>query len=41
LQVGRELKKTIIAMSKMDKRHSDFLLWFSQCLLHVVVTSFG
>jgi hypothetical protein len=20
---------------------SDFIMWFSQCLLHVVVTSFG
>jgi hypothetical protein len=25
----------------MDKRHSDFIPWFGQCLLHVVVTSFG
>ena len=21
----------------MDKRHDDFIMWFDQCLLHVVV----
>jgi hypothetical protein len=26
---------------EMHKRHGDFILWFGQCLLHVVVTSFG
>jgi hypothetical protein len=25
----------------MHKRHGDFIPWFGQCLLHVVVTSFG
>jgi hypothetical protein len=25
----------------MHKRHDDFILWFGQCLLHIVVTSFG
>jgi hypothetical protein len=25
----------------MHKWHGDFILWFGQCLLHVVVTSFG
>jgi hypothetical protein len=40
MQVSRELKKTVIAISKMDMRQR-FLLWFGQCLLHVVVTSFG
>jgi hypothetical protein len=23
------------------KRHNDFIPWFGQCLLHVVVTFFG
>ena len=32
--------KTTIAIKKMHKRHGDFILWFGQCLLHVVVTSF-
>jgi hypothetical protein len=26
---------------KMDKRHNDFIPWFGQCLLHVVVTFFS
>jgi hypothetical protein len=26
---------------KMCKWHSDFIPWFGECLLHVVVTSFG
>jgi hypothetical protein len=26
---------------EMHKGHSDFILWFGQCLLYVVVTSFG
>ena len=26
---------------EMHKGHSDFIPWFGQCLLHVVVTSFG
>jgi hypothetical protein len=26
---------------EMHQCHSDFILWFGQCLLHVVVTSFG
>jgi hypothetical protein len=25
----------------MDNRHNDFIMWFDQCLLHIVVTSFG
>jgi hypothetical protein len=25
----------------MDKRHDDFISWFGQCLLHIVVTYFG
>jgi hypothetical protein len=25
----------------MHKRHDDFIPWFGQCLLYVVVTSFG
>jgi hypothetical protein len=33
--------KTTIAIRKMHKRHDDFITWFDQCLLHVVVTSFG
>jgi hypothetical protein len=33
--------KIIIAIKKMHKRHGDFIQWFGQCLLHVVVTSFG
>jgi hypothetical protein len=32
---------TTIAIKKMHKRHNDFISWFGQCLLHVVVTSFG
>jgi hypothetical protein len=26
---------------EMHKRHNDFIPWFGQCLLHIVVTSFG
>jgi hypothetical protein len=26
---------------EMHKCHDDFIPWFDQCLLHVVVTSFG
>jgi hypothetical protein len=26
---------------KMHKWHNGFILWFGQCILHVVVTSFG
>jgi hypothetical protein len=26
---------------KRDNRHGDFIPWFGQCLLHVVVTFFG
>jgi hypothetical protein len=25
----------------MDNRHTDFIPWFGQCVLHIVVTSFG
>jgi hypothetical protein len=38
--MSRELEKTVIAIIKVDKRHR-FLPWYGQCLLHVVVTSFG
>jgi hypothetical protein len=33
--------KIRITIQKMHKRHGDFIPWFGQCLLHVVVTSFG
>jgi hypothetical protein len=33
--------KTTIAINKMHKGQGDFILWFGQCLLHVMVTSFG
>jgi hypothetical protein len=40
LQVSREPKKTIIAISRWTS-DTMILPWFGQCLLHVVVTSFG
>jgi hypothetical protein len=30
-----------IAIKEMHKRHNDFIPWFGQCLLHVVVSSFS
>jgi hypothetical protein len=32
--------KTTIAIKEMHNRHNNFIPWFGQCLLHIVLTSF-
>jgi hypothetical protein len=39
--ISENSKNEINHNKKWHKRYGDFIPWFGQCLLHVVVTSFG